>query len=216
MEELIEVGIIEENTTISSHSIRKFFYNQWLRIGGTKLWNVTWGGNAWDAGYGIAVDAGGGAIYCTGAAASFGAVLPDIALLKFGYKPLDPPELAPITPDPDADGIIELSWNAVTDAEMYYIYRDLLTITSVMGLTPKYVVTETTYNDTLATNGTYYYVIVAGAAFGNSSISNFENITVAIPPKPGGIPGFGLVYLVIGWLVLIYIVQRRSLRRTPS
>ncbi|MFX1294094.1 MAG: tyrosine-type recombinase/integrase [Promethearchaeota archaeon] len=37
LEELIELGIIEENTTISSHSVRKFFYNQWLRIGDVQL-----------------------------------------------------------------------------------------------------------------------------------------------------------------------------------
>ncbi|MHA1358523.1 MAG: hypothetical protein ACTSRC_10435 [Candidatus Helarchaeota archaeon] len=37
LNELIELGLIEENTTISSHSIRKFYYNQWLRTGDIQL-----------------------------------------------------------------------------------------------------------------------------------------------------------------------------------
>jgi len=37
LNELIELDLIEENTTISSHSIRKFYYNQWLRTGDIQL-----------------------------------------------------------------------------------------------------------------------------------------------------------------------------------
>ncbi|MHA1360497.1 MAG: tyrosine-type recombinase/integrase [Candidatus Helarchaeota archaeon] len=37
LHELIKLGLLEENTTISSHSIRKFYYNQWLRTGDIQL-----------------------------------------------------------------------------------------------------------------------------------------------------------------------------------
>lgn len=37
VKELIELGIIEENTTISSHSIRKYFYNCWLQTKDVQL-----------------------------------------------------------------------------------------------------------------------------------------------------------------------------------
>ena len=185
---------------------------------GTKLWNVTWGSAYEDPGHDVAVDIDG-SVYCSGSTETFGAGGNDFALVKFGLKPPEPPVLDPISPDPDEDGIIELNWSAVTEVDKYYIYRELSNITSVVGLTPKYAVTESNYTDTLATNGTYYYVIVAGTAFENSSISNCESVTVAIPPEPeepGGIPGFELVYILIGLLALIYIGQRRSLYRTIS
>jgi hypothetical protein len=128
--------------------------------------------------------------------------------------PLEPPVLDPISPESDEDGIIELNWNDILGANNYYVYRELSNITTIAGLTPKYVVTESNYTDTLTTNGIYYYVIVAGTGLANSSISNCESATVAIPS--GGVPGFELVYLFIGLLVFVYIVQRRHLCRTIS
>ncbi|HUY01549.1 MAG TPA: SBBP repeat-containing protein [Candidatus Deferrimicrobium sp.] len=175
---------------------------------GTRLWNVTWGQANAEAGYNVAVGARG-AVYCTGVIGYLMTGKYDLALVKFGFKPPESPVLASITPDPDADGIIELNWSAVIDAEKYYIYREVSTIsiiTSVWGLTPKYVVTETTFTDTLAINGTYHYVIVAENTYANSSISNCESVVVGIPLENGGVPGFFLGYLVIGLLALGYLV----------
>ncbi|NVM55016.1 MAG: hypothetical protein HWN66_15025, partial [Candidatus Helarchaeota archaeon] len=97
--------------------------------------------------------------------------------------PLSAPVLDPIVPAVDGDGIIDLNWSDVVGATTYYVFRDTSNITSVVGLTPIASVSESNYTDTLVTNGIYYYVIVAGDAWANGSISNCENVTVAIPPS---------------------------------
>ena len=139
----------------------------------------------------------------------------DIFLLSSTVA-IEPPILYPISPDPDTDGIIELDWSDLPTATKYYVYRSNSPITSVEGLIPIELVSKSIYNDTVKTNGTYYYAVTAGTYSINSSASNCRNVTVAIPPEPGGIPGFELLYLLIGLLALIYIVQRRSLCRTTS
>ncbi|NVM31033.1 MAG: hypothetical protein HWN65_19485 [Candidatus Helarchaeota archaeon] len=93
----------------------------------------------------------------------------------------NPPVLEPIFPNPSNDGIIALNWSDVVGATTYYVYRNTSTITSVAGLTAIATVSTSNYTDTILINGTYYYVIVAGNISGNSSISNCENVTVAIP-----------------------------------
>lgn len=89
--------------------------------------------------------------------------------------------LNPIIPNIDVDGIIYLNWSDIFVASIYYIYRESSEITTVDTLTPIAAVSESNYNDTIAFNGVYYYVIVAGNAKENSSISNCENVIVAIP-----------------------------------
>ncbi|NVM30419.1 MAG: lamin tail domain-containing protein, partial [Candidatus Helarchaeota archaeon] len=95
------------------------------------------------------------------------------------------PILDPILPNPSTNGIIDLNWNASIGATNYHIYRNISTITSVIGLTPIASPSVNYHQDTLTNNGTYYYVIVAENTIGNSSISNCENVTVAIPPDQG-------------------------------
>lgn len=89
--------------------------------------------------------------------------------------------LYPIIPNIDVDGIIYLNWTDISGASVYYIYRESSEITTVDTLIPIAAVSESNYNDTIAWNGVYYYVIVAGNAKENSSISNCENVIVAIP-----------------------------------
>ncbi|NVM55244.1 MAG: Ig-like domain-containing protein, partial [Candidatus Helarchaeota archaeon] len=93
--------------------------------------------------------------------------------------PPNPPELDPISPNPNTDGIIALNWSEVAEATSYYIYRNTSTITSVAGLTSIANISTTTYQDPIFKNGIYYYVIVAGNLSGNSSISNCESVEVA-------------------------------------
>ena len=88
--------------------------------------------------------------------------------------------LASIIPNPDDDGIIDLYWNDLVGATIYYVYRDVSPITSVTGLMAIAAVASNTYQDKITINGTYHYVVVAGNAAGNSSISNCENVTVEI------------------------------------
>jgi len=89
--------------------------------------------------------------------------------------------LEEITPDPDTDGIIELNWSDVINADNYYIYRNTSSISSVNGMTPIGTVSTSNYTDYLYSNLEYHYVIVAGNAFANSTISNCENVTVELP-----------------------------------
>ncbi len=92
------------------------------------------------------------------------------------------PILEPILPNPDNDQIIELNWNDVVGATIYYVYRSNSLITSVDGMTPIASIFTNNYQDTLTINGKYYYVITAGNAFGNSFIFNCEHVFVVKPP----------------------------------
>ena len=100
--------------------------------------------------------------------------------------PQNPPVLAPIQPNPDLDGVIELSWSPVVEATSYFVYRDTSPISSVDGMTPiAELVAKFPFNDHtdgILGNGTYHYVIVASNLAGNSSISNCEDVTVIIMP----------------------------------
>jgi len=89
--------------------------------------------------------------------------------------------LYPIIPNVDVDGIINLNWSDVFVASIYYVYRDTSEITTVENLTPIAAISESNYTDTINSNGLYYYGIIAGNDKGNSSISNCESVTVAIP-----------------------------------
>ncbi|MHA1270221.1 MAG: hypothetical protein ACTSPY_10580 [Candidatus Helarchaeota archaeon] len=93
------------------------------------------------------------------------------------------PILDPIIPTIDSDGIITLNWSNVVNVTQYYIYRNTSVITTVIGLTPIDTVSNNYYTDTITTNGLYFYVIVANNGWANSTISNCENVTVAIPPS---------------------------------
>ncbi|NVM27245.1 MAG: hypothetical protein HWN65_00275 [Candidatus Helarchaeota archaeon] len=95
-----------------------------------------------------------------------------------------PPVLAPIIPLIDIDGTLDLNWSSVAGAQLYYIYKDAMPISSVSGLTPLAILSETNYTHSYPVNGIYYFVIVAGNPLVNSSLSNCANVTVAIPPNP--------------------------------
>jgi parallel beta-helix repeat protein len=99
----------------------------------------------------------------------------------------NPPILNSIE-SPSPTGNITLSWNSVFGAESYKIYRSTSTITDVSSLTSIISGHPTTaYTDQSLTNGTYYYVVVATNASGNSGISNCESVIVQIviqEPEP--------------------------------
>jgi uncharacterized protein YycO len=102
---------------------------------------------------------------------------PDIFYKKLVFAP-NAPVLDVIVPNPDYDGIIDLNWNEVSGATEYYVYRNRSTIISVIGLTPIATISVSDYQDAIINSDIYYYVIVAGNATGNSSISNCESVVV--------------------------------------
>ena len=114
---------------------------------------------------------------------SYGMTLLGDPTLKILYGPLDtPPVLSPIT---RTNATVHLNWTKVPDAALYYIYRNTSEITSTVGLTPISWTTNNQTDDVLLSNGTYFYAIVAGNDYTNSSISNCENITVNVTtPNP--------------------------------
>ena len=91
------------------------------------------------------------------------------------------PILTPILPNPDTNGIINLNWTDISEANIYYIYKSTSNITSINEMIPISTTIEHKFQDIITKNETYYYVIVAGNALGNSSISNCENVTIAMP-----------------------------------
>lgn len=94
---------------------------------------------------------------------------------------LDVPNLLPISPNPDDNGVILLDWDDINRATTYFVYRNTSVITSIIGLIPIDEISQSDYRDIVYTNATYYYVVVAGNNEINSSISNCESVTVGIP-----------------------------------
>ncbi|MHA1821347.1 MAG: hypothetical protein ACTSU2_17530, partial [Promethearchaeota archaeon] len=75
----------------------------------------------------------------------------------------------------------------------------------------------TFYTDTELPNGTYYYVVTALNASGESNMSNCESVIVSIKASSGNqlnIPGFIpiiLIYSIIGTILIII----KNIRRMP-
>nr|MDO8113159.1 hypothetical protein [Candidatus Sigynarchaeota archaeon] len=98
----------------------------------------------------------------------------------FAY-PLATPTLSDIVPSTDDDGIITLSWGAITNATTYYVYRSDTNFTSTGELLPVNVTSDNSVIDTLGSSGVYYYAIVAGNAFINSTQSGTKAVTIVLP-----------------------------------
>jgi hypothetical protein len=133
---------------------------------------------------GVVFDAGSSQ-YSDGSAAIARQLLID----TFGWTIIDGGQV-PVAPNapilnsidsPSSSGNILLSWNPVEGATQYRIYRSMTPITDVSGLTAIITgLTSTNYQDTVLTNGTYYFVVVATNLVGNSPLSNCESVVVAI------------------------------------
>ena len=106
----------------------------------------------------------------------------DIEIMYTHLKP-PPPQAPTLLPPTNLGAQVFLNWTYVSDATIYYIYRDTSNITSITGLIPINMTALNYTEETIPFSGTYYYVIVAANVFGNSSISNCENITLALPPQ---------------------------------
>ncbi|MHA1733196.1 MAG: hypothetical protein ACTSU5_14710 [Promethearchaeota archaeon] len=96
------------------------------------------------------------------------------------------PNLHPISPAIDHDGIISLDWDDVAGANTYNVYRDTSPVTSPIGLTPINTTTSSECVDKVTTNGTYYYAVLAINGSGTSELSASQAVQVAIPPESSG------------------------------
>lgn len=135
------------------------------------------------------------------------------------------PVLQPITPDPSTTGNITLAWMSSAGATSYAVYRHVSPVTTVNAsvtlLAPSILTTE--YNDTLATNGTYWFSVTASNATGTSPLSNPASVTVGIPPGASPGPAGGdspwppwatvvVVIAVVGAGVVVVVIVLRKKR----
>ncbi len=95
-----------------------------------------------------------------------------------GSSPSPPTGLSAVA----GPGQVILSWNAVTGATSYNIYRS--TSSGVTGSAIA-MVTATSYKDSTVTNGTtYYYEVTAANSYGESAVTN-QVQAIPIPGTPG-------------------------------
>jgi parallel beta-helix repeat protein len=87
-------------------------------------------------------------------------------------------------PIPSGDGWISLDWDNVPDATSYQIYRSTSEITTLDGLMPISIATESVYQE--KSFGLYYYAVRAGNSLG---ISNPSYCAPSAPQNLGGIAG---------------------------
>lgn len=142
---------------------------------------------------------------------SYGMVILGDPSLPIKYGPFSAPPMLSI---PGNTGMnVQLTWTSVPDAAIYYIYRNASPISDITALNPVGQVyqTQNQYTDVVPTDGTFYYVVSAGNAYTNSSISNCENVTVttAIPSFGFAITAFALLISVIGAL---WVASRKQIK----
>lgn len=143
----------------------------------------------------------------------------DIFYRKFVGSP-EAPILAPIIPNPNKDGMVTLDWTDAYGATEYHVYRSDSYIWSAEGLPP--IVRDTsTWTNQIATEGIYYYAVVAVNDYGISQISNCESVEVILSEETGDgflIPTELLIVggIIIGAQVIIFVVTVLMLIRIRS
>lgn len=94
--------------------------------------------------------------------------------------PLSTPILDPILSNVSHNGKVNLNWNDILGATIYFVYRDDTYITNSEEASLIAQTTDSDYNDTIYVNGIYYYIVIAGDFSLNSSISNCLEVIVKI------------------------------------
>ena len=115
---------------------------------------------------------------------------------------LNTPILDLITPNPNYVGVVDLNWDDIEGATIYYIFREKNPITSPNSLIPIYTTIESNFTDTIYFNEIYYYVIVAGNGVVNSSISLNQDISILMPlisPNLVNVNEYGSNSVIIEW-----------------
>lgn len=128
--------------------------------------------------------------------------------------PLNTPIIQSITPNPNRYGTVFLNWTMIPEAKFYYVFRSTSTITDVTGMSPIAIRSDCDFTDHISSDGSYYYAVVAGDGFANSSISMNENVVVKISAGTGGSSMdpllLALIFPLIGACVALFILYRRK------
>ncbi|MFX1259397.1 MAG: Loki-CTERM sorting domain-containing protein [Promethearchaeota archaeon] len=170
-------GFLEDSGGLNSFDMCILKYDS----NGDLKWDLNWGGNLTDYGFGISLDNLYN-IYISGITQSFDDVEGDQFLLKFGST-------FTLTTDadiPDLDGSFNLIWTDSLYVDNYSLYfsdsyiseiNSSVTLLADQNATSPFLIFG-------LTNGTYYYIIVAFNEFGNTN-SNCLPVEVKLfPPYP--------------------------------
>jgi hypothetical protein len=131
-----------------------------------------------------------------------------------GWTPPGAPVIAAISPNPDPDGNVLVNWNDATTAESWTVYRHSSEITEANLESATEIaadLTESQYNDTGLSEGTYWYAVEAIDEFGYSYLSNSVSVTVEFPvTTPTQPPPFDPTLILLlggaGAVVLLVVV----------
>ncbi len=142
---------------------------------------------------------------------------PIISAISYENVPPGSFSLDSTAESPDDDGDFTLTWDAALGAESYSVYEYSSYITVINGSLTRRAdhITSLSLPLTGYNNGTYYFIVVAHNANGDT-LSNCITVVVEIPPEDGDgdgdgiIPGYPLYLLLIVVGVITSILTRRK------
>ncbi len=108
----------------------------------------------------------------------------NFAMEMKGWTPPSAPILATLSPNPDIDGNITIDWNDDAGVMNWTLYRHFSEITELNVESATAIasgLTESQFNDTGLSDGTYWYAVAAIDSFGYSHLSNSMSVTVEFP-----------------------------------
>jgi hypothetical protein len=137
--------------------------------------------------------------------------------IKITVEIVPPPgdfTLSSTADSPDKDGNFGLTWTASSGADSYTVYQSANNITEISGKiiikANNITVLSIALND--YTDGTYYFIVVAHNARGDT-LSNCISVTVLKPEVNQGIPGYDDMILVAALGVTIAIVIKKKYQK---
>lgn len=121
------------------------------------------------------------------------------------------PILDSIVPETSNNGAISLSWDVVSDATYYEVYRSYDAASFELLET----LSDNCYEDLILDNGVYSYKIKSGNNVGNSDFSNAEYVVVYItesPPEPqlDDYAWLYVLFIVLGVAVFSVVILKRK------
>ncbi len=123
------------------------------------------------------------------------------------------PQLYSIIPNFSSSGSVNIDWSDVACCDNYHLYRELSPISSLSGLTALASTNNSFYIDTINETGAYYYVVVAENDYGQSLLSNMENVQVQIRLLPFvSNEGLIIVGIILG-IQIIYFGLSQIIKR---
>jgi hypothetical protein len=135
--------------------------------------------------------------------ATYPSVNPITSPLVIQVISIAPPSIFHTEP---ADKKAILSWNAVTDAAGYNIYRSTALLGNYTKINPE-LVTDTTYEDQLLTNGvTYYYYLKSVDTNGLESVQSDIRSTTPSPGKSNGDESIFNLDDIWFWIIIVLII----------